>query len=45
MEAEYERFATLAGAEDVVGKVVGWEIRFCDSCWKRERREGFCHSE
>jgi hypothetical protein len=36
MQAEYERVATLASAEDMVREVVGGEIGFCDSWWKSE---------
>jgi hypothetical protein len=36
MEAEYEWFVALAGAEDMVGEVVGGEIGLCDSWWERK---------
>jgi hypothetical protein len=36
MQAEYERVATPASAEDMVREVVGGEIGFCDSGWKSE---------
>jgi hypothetical protein len=37
MEAEYEWFTTLAGAEDVVGEVVGRKIGLGDSWGERKR--------
>jgi len=37
METEYERFAALAGAEKMVGEIVGGKIELCDSWWERKR--------
>jgi hypothetical protein len=35
MQAEYERLIAVAGAEDMVGKVVGGKVGLRDSLWER----------
>jgi hypothetical protein len=37
MEAKYERFIVLSGAEDMVSEIVGGKIGLRDSWWERKR--------
>ncbi len=44
MEAEHERLVVLAGAQNVVCQVMGWDVGLCDPGGERKWWVGSCHA-